>query len=561
MSIEVCNLFNIGLQRPLLQHGDILGRVEKNYHRIKQPSRAQERVETTFTQPSLSTLCLLMLTKRFVTSLWLCLPTKTIAFAHFGQTKRTVGASSGLKQCRAVRITSPSTWDQVGEGVELDATGKIMLKGLVFSEMEDLMVRLGEAPRRAVLLARWMYHDRRLIRDIDEAAWDPKDTYRLGREVRAKLRAEVTMDGGLDLEDIQVTSDGTRKMVSRLTTGEGAGKHVETVIIPMQGGPKDSCRYTVCVSSQVGCAMNCQFCYTGRLGLMANLQTAQMVEQVLIAKRYLESEGDTSPVTGVVYMGMGEPFDNYDRVMRSVKILTDPTEGVRLRASRVTVSTVGLVPQIELFCSDQGNRASIAVSLHATTDAVRDKLIPVNRRYPLANLMEVLEKHFPSKHLRQASSLPVDVARSGTTYDKVQFKDAATAGVGVPAAGSALNEPPCSRRILSVEYTLLDGVNDSLEDAVQLAKLLRNVNCVVNLITFNTHKNAPFRSSSPEVLAQFRRMLTEKGQLCTVRDSRGDDGMAACGQLGGGVLAGAQERKLVPVSWVPQSTTNTASTN
>ncbi|CAM9397401.1 unnamed protein product [Discosporangium mesarthrocarpum] len=489
--------------------------------------------------------------------IWLWFPLRVESFLQFPQLRPRVVRLKTSETHHAFQTLAPVRMPQNKfELAELDAGGKIMLKGMEFSELEDLMSVLGEKRERAVVVSRCLYQSRRLIRDIDEAAVDDvgRGKYRLGQGIRNKLRAVVTADGGLELEDVKLAMDGTRKMVSRLTSGEGAGKQVETVIIPMVGGRKKAARYTVCVSSQVGCAMNCQFCYTGRLGLMANLQTAQMVEQVIYAKRYLESVGDLAPLTGVVYMGMGEPFDNYDRVMKSVKILTDPREGVRLSAGRVTVSTVGLVPQIERFCSDPNNRALMAVSLHASTDQVRDQLIPVNRRYPLQDLFAVLRKHFPKR--LQSRCPPHALSPNIKPARTVMHSDITTKTTkNEKNDGNGQQGPsnkPRHRRILNIEYTLLKGANDSMEDAVRLAELLSEVDCVVNLITFNPHEGTPFAASSRETLDNFRSVLTGSGLLCTVRDSRGDDGMAACGQLGGAVIDGMGDRKLIPVAWKPE---------
>ncbi|CAM9621849.1 unnamed protein product, partial [Ectocarpus sp. 4 AP-2014] len=329
-----------------------------------------------------------------------------------------------------------------------------------------------------------------------------------------------------------------------------------------------------------------------------------IVEQVLVAKRYLETVGDPSPVTGVVFMGMGEPFDNFDRLMRAVKILTDPRAGVRLKASSVTVSTVGLVPQIERFCKDPANGASLAISLHAVVDEVRDKLIPVNRRYPLERLSETLRTHFP-RSPKPAADEPTGVAlarASSAAAPALGPEDVAvgsagrksTAGPGreweqetnllgerrppstptepqqrprsPPDGGGSTRKGPRRSgrrrrpRVLAVEYTLLGGVNDSLEDADRLAEWLEGVACVVNLITFNAHAGTPFSPSSPETAEAFRRALAARGQLCTFRDSRGDDGMAACGQLGGESMAGGGDRagKPVPVTWKSTDTPSTA---
>ncbi|CAN0538204.1 unnamed protein product, partial [Ectocarpus sp. 12 AP-2014] len=206
------------------------------------------------------------------------------------------GSLAAVEQPVADEVDGQATW---ATDFELDFHGKVMLKGLLFSETQQLMERLGEKAGRAEVLAGWLYHDRRLIRDIAETAGgagaggsaEPgvdatngntnrrgslvSSKSRIGKKTRDAVREVATADGGLELEDVQLAADGTRKLVSVLTSGEGAGKKVETVIIPMLRGPQREPRYTVCVSSQVGCAMNCQFCFTGRLGLMANLQAAQ----------------------------------------------------------------------------------------------------------------------------------------------------------------------------------------------------------------------------------------------------------------------------------------------
>ncbi|CAN0106125.1 unnamed protein product [Scytosiphon promiscuus] len=585
------------------------------------------------------------------------------------RTHETIMSHGDPRQPAAGQAAEQSVWT---DHVELDSQGKVMLKGLLFSETERLMERLGEKPGRAGALAGWLYHDRCLgfgpvdfrtrLTALQKVVGRPRGSRaschssrktnavspksRIGRKTREAIGAVATADGGLALEDVQLAVDGTRKLVSVLTAGEGVGKKVETVIIPMLRGPQKEPRYTICVSSQVGCAMNCQFCFTGRLGLMANLQAAQIVEQVVVAKRFLESVGDPHPVTGVVFMGMGEPFDNYARVMRAVKILTDPRAGMRLKASSVTVSTVGLVPQIEQFCTDADNGASLAISLHAVTDGVRDKLIPVNRRYPLERLSEALRTHFPrsvrpstdeptaaprdrredhvadqvadgravslpttsgdnvlevvsidvdgaedARSLAATPTTPVEaVAKSGVEKDTsvAEMPTPRESGVSSPSAGGGSErrvrgpteesdggggggddgeeDRPRRRkarrksRILAVEYTLLRGVNDSLEDAGRLADWLEGVACVVNLITFNAHEGTPFASSSVETSEAFRQALAARGQLCTFRDSRGDDGMAACGQLGGESMArgGDQERRRVPVAWKPSSTSSSA---
>ncbi|KAG5189668.1 hypothetical protein JKP88DRAFT_160591, partial [Tribonema minus] len=308
--------------------------------------------------------------------------------------------------------------------------------------------------------------------------------------------------------------DGTIKLVCKASHGTALGGAVETVVIPMLQGPQQKKRYTVCVSSQVGCAMNCQFCHTGRMGLLANLQAAQIVEQVVIAKRHLNEIGDTTPITGVVFMGMGEPFDNYENVSKAVQVMTEKSgTGLRLSAGRVTVSTVGIVPRIRQFCEDPNMRANLAVSLHATEDTTRDWLVPVNQRHDLETLMQ------PPP--------------------------------GTPANGQ--------RRLLVIQYTLLRGVNNSLEDGVRLGALARRLHCVVNLITFNDHPGTPFRRAEEHTAAAFSAAVSASGTLCTLRESKGDDGASACGQLGNMAIVAVAGRKPVPVGKAARAATASVS--
>ncbi|MEW5297772.1 MAG: hypothetical protein WDW36_000956 [Sanguina aurantia] len=295
----------------------------------------------------------------------------------------------------------------------------------------------------------------------------------------------VTLDGGLKLQQVVRARDGTRKLVFKLTTGEGAGGQVEAVLIPVvrQAGLRD--RVTLCVSSQVGCAMNCQFCYTGRMGLLGSLSTAQIIEQVVAARRVMAEEGDEAPLTNLVFMGMGEPLHNLEAVLAATDIMTHHL-GLHMSHNKVTISTVGLVPELRQAVAR--SRAQIALSLHATTDEVRDWIAPINRRHPLSSLVQALRDLFPQGD-----------------------KDG---------------------RTLLVEYVMLRGVNDTAEDAERLVGLLQDVRAKVNLIVFNPHAGTRFLPSlDPELLA-FRSTLIKSGRVCTIRDSRGDDEMAACGQLG-----------------------------
>lgn len=254
------------------------------------------------------------------------------------------------------------------------------------------------------------------------------------------------------------------------------GLVIETVIIPCHRG-----RTTVCVSSQVGCAMNCQFCYTGRMGLRRHLTAAEIVEQAVFARRLLSSEVDS--ITNVVFMGMGEPLHNIDNVIKAADIMVHD-QGLHFSPRKVTVSTSGLVPQLKRFLHE--SNCALAVSLNATTDEVRNWIMPINRKYNIGLLLETLREELRLKH----------------DY-KVLF-----------------------------EYVMLAGVNDSIEDAKRLINLVHGIPCKINLLSFNPHSGSQFRPTTDEKMIEFRNILAEAGCVVLLRPSRGDDQMAACGQLG-----------------------------
>lgn len=360
-----------------------------------------------------------------------------------------------------------------------------MLKNLTFQQLEQWCESIGEKPSRAMQLWRWMYYDKRWMRSMEDAAGS--DSYSFGRAFREKVEAVATVDAGLQLEHVHSASDGTKKLIFKVLQGPAAGGTIEAVLIPISRSQGQKERITICVSSQLGCAMNCQFCFTGRMGLGGNLHAAQIVEQVVEARRYLAQSGESTPLTNVVFMGMGEPFHNLDAVLAASEIMTHPM-GLHMSHNKISVSTVGLVPEIDRFCSS--SKVQLAVSLHATTNEVRDWIVPVNRRYPLEKLMAVLKQHFP-----------------------------AVTGV-------------YERRHVLIEYVMLRDVNDTDEDARRLLQLLAGIEAKVNLIVFNPHAGTMFKASTTEQVMSFRSILIQGGRVCTVRDSRGDDEMAACGQLG-----------------------------
>lgn len=264
------------------------------------------------------------------------------------------------------------------------------------------------------------------------------------------------------------SEDGTRKLLFSLPGG-GA---IESVLIP------DRPRLTICISSQAGCAMGCAFCATARLGLQRNLSAAEIVGQILAARRYLD---ESERITNIVFMGMGEPLANYDALLEAIDILRSDW-GLGFSPRRMTVSTVGLLPQLERLARDVP--VNIAVSLSATTDERRDSLMPVNRRYPLAQLFETCR------------ALPI-----------------------------------AQRRRITFEYVLLHGVNDHADDAARLIRYLHGIRSKVNLIPFNPFEGSGFVRPSDREVRAFQERLLAAGISATLRASRGRDIQAACGQL------------------------------
>lgn len=323
----------------------------------------------------------------------------------------------------------------------------------------------GHKPFHARQLMRWIYH-----RDVD----DFDQMTDLSRALRSELRAGATVELPQVLTQ-KVSSDGTRKWL----LAAGGGQAVETVFIPEEG------RGTLCVSSQVGCVLDCAFCATGAQGFNRNLSTAEIVGQVLLARRALTSDAQTRPITNVVMMGMGEPLANYRAVVPAMQIMLD-SHAFEMSRRRVTLSTSGLVPQIRRLATDCN--VALAVSLHAPNDELRDRLVPINRMHPIAELL-------------------------GACWDY-----AASNG-----------------RHITFEYVMLDGVNDSTALAHQLAQLLRDRPAKVNLIPFNPYPGGVFARPKADRIQRFQDVLHNAGLRTMTRRPRGDDIAAACGQLAGQV--------------------------
>jgi len=336
-------------------------------------------------------------------------------------------------------------------------TDKVDLKNFTLEELTRFLAGMGKERFRAAQLLRWIYQ--RGVTDFAQMT-------DLSKALREELTLRATVSDWQP-EALEVSRDGTKKYLFRLVDGQT----VETVRIPMEGG-----RATLCVSTQVGCAMHCAFCLTGTFGLVRNLEASEIVNQVCAAVK-------DGPVNNIVLMGMGEPLHNLDNVVRALEILYSEA-GFDFGPRKVTLSTSGLVPEM----AELGRRVrvNLAVSLNATTDAVRDELMPINRRYPLRELM---------------------------------------------AACRAFPLQP--RQRITFEYILIRDVNDSLEDAKRLVKLLHGVKAKVNLIPFNEHAGSAFRSPDPVRVEAFQTYLLSREIVAIRRASKGQDISAACGQLKG----------------------------
>ncbi len=333
------------------------------------------------------------------------------------------------------------------------------LKDLPIEDLRARLAREGLAPYRADQIAGWLY-----ARGVD----DPAAMSDLALELRQRL-GQAWRTRALEVERVATSRDGTQKALLRAADGAG----VEAVAIP------DEDRTTLCLSTQVGCPLECSFCATGALGFTRNLSTAEIVDQVC---RMREVLGPARRVTNLVFMGMGEPLLNLPAVVRAIRILLHP-KGFGFVGRRITVSTAGVVPKLSALLD--AVPVNLAVSLHATTDALRDELVPLNRRFPLAELLGALRR------LPQISE----------------------------------------RRPVFFEYTLLRDVNDAPADARRLVELLRGLPSKVNVIPLNPHPDASHRPPEERVVDRFLGELARAGLTVTLRRSRGADIDAACGQL------------------------------
>ena len=368
---------------------------------------------------------------------------------------------------------APITQDVLTIPRKLPDGGKINLIGLTRDQLRDALLAAGTAERQVNMrlgqLWQWLYH------------WGVRDfaaMTNLAKDYRAMLADHFT----IDLPKVvtrQISTDGTRKYLVRIA----GGHEVEVVYIP------ETDRGTLCISSQVGCTLTCSFCHTGTQKLVRNLTAGEIVGQVMLARDDLGEwpvQGgqriDTRMISNVVLMGMGEPLYNFENVRDGLRVVMD-NEGIALGRRRITLSTSGVVPEIARTATEIG--CLLAVSFHATTDAVRDALVPINKKWNIATLLDAL-RNYPG------------VSNS----ERITF-----------------------------EYVMLDGVNDSKEDAHRLVDLLRGIPAKVNLIPFNEWPGAPYKRSSGNRIHAFADIIFNAGYASPIRTPRGEDIMAACGQL------------------------------
>jgi 23S rRNA (adenine2503-C2)-methyltransferase len=347
--------------------------------------------------------------------------------------------------------------------------GKTNLLGLSRKKMEVFVASLGEKPFRAQQLLKWIHHS-----GVDN--FDAMTNISKALRERLKECAEIVPPEIVSQQD---SKDGTRKWAIRVA----GGNLVEAVLIPTDD------RATLCVSSQVGCSLDCSFCSTGKQGFQRDLTSAEIIGQVWLAiKSYDAFQADKRVVTNVVMMGMGEPLLNFDNVVDAMDLMLDDF-GYGLSKRRVTISTSGVVPALDKLA--EVSEVSLAVSLHAPNDELRSQLVPINRRYPIAQLLESCKRY--------------------------------------------IDKQSDTRRVVTVEYTLIAGVNDSVELAKELSQLLKDFPCKINLIPFNPFPQSEYQKPSKKAISRFWQILVDAGFITTIRSTRGDDIDAACGQLVGQV--------------------------
>lgn len=331
------------------------------------------------------------------------------------------------------------------------------IKEYNLDELKDELEKLGEKKYRAEQIFKWIYIDK--VKEFDEMT-------NLSIELREKLKKEYSMCNFKILKK-QESVDGTKKYLFDVLDGNA----IESVLMEYHHGK------TICVSSQIGCKMGCKFCASTGIRFIRNLTAGEIVEQVLAVEQDIKDK-----ISNIVFMGIGEPFDNYDNVMNAIKILNNQ-KGLNIGARHISISTSGLVPMIYKF-ADEDLQCTLSISLHATNDAKRSEMMPINNRYNIKELMEACKYYIKQTNKR-----------------------------------------------ISFEYALAKDNNDNLDDARELVKLLKGMLCHVNLIPINKIENGKYTKSSNENIIKFRDYLNEKGIVATIRRELGSDIDAACGQL------------------------------
>jgi len=339
---------------------------------------------------------------------------------------------------------------------------KINLLGCSLESLEDFFVDLKEPKFRAKQLLKWIHQkgvlDFNIMTDFN-------------KDLRKKLSSVAFIEPP-KIHQVHSSDEGTIKYVIELNSGS----MVEMVIIPEKN------RRTLCVSSQAGCALQCTFCATGAQGFDQNLESHEIIGQLWLANF---NQNNTKPITNVVFMGMGEPLLNYDSVIESAKIMKDQLS-YGLSRKRITISTSGIVPNINKLSKEID--VSLAISLHAAEDNLRNEIVPINKKYPIKSLIKACKEY-------------------------LNYFD--------------------NKRNITIEYILIDGINDSIEHAKKLTKLLSDISCKINLIPFNSFTGSDYKRPSNNKINEFKKYLMSKGFIATLRITRGDGVDAACGQLVG----------------------------
>lgn len=352
---------------------------------------------------------------------------------------------------------------------------KVNLLGYSLKSLEDFFDSIEEPKFRAKQVIKWIHQ--KGVLDFDEMS-------DLNKNLREKLKS-IALIKPPQIEEVHKSSEGTIKYLIKLESGS----MVEMVRIP------EKKRITLCISSQAGCALQCTFCATGAQGFERNLSADEIIGQLWLANF---SDKKNSPITNVVFMGMGEPLLNFIPVIESAKLMKEQL-AYGLSRKRITISTSGITPQIDQLCNEVD--VSLAISLHAPTDQLRDEIVPINKKYPISELINSCKKYL-------------------LNYD--------------------------GKRSITIEYVLIDGVNDSEELAIKLAKLLSNISCKINLIPFNPFDGSNYRRSKQNKIEEFKKILMNKGFITTLRVTRGDQIDGACGQLVGKLKKSIKGKKLIP---------------